>query len=91
MPKVTEKLTFFQIIKIRFMVVTWILDKDHHCLDFFLTVIHIYVTLITNDGECPLFTVTVKDHLGNMFIAIRTFLPNQKAYSFKWLLIDLFP
>ena len=53
--------------------------KLFHC------VLHIDATADSNNEGRPLVTVTAKDSNGRMFTVLRAFLPNEQAWSFKWL------
>ena len=70
-----------------FMGLAWIIDSERQQLELCPEVIHIDGTMNTNNEKCPLFTVTGKDRLGNMFIVICAFLPNTKAWAFDGFLV----
>ena len=74
-----------------FMGVAWIIDQEQRRLDLFPEVIHVDGTMNTNDEKCPLFTVTGKDRLAHFFTVMRAFLPNTKAWAFRWLFKVVFP
>ena len=57
----------------------------------FHSIVHVDATMDTNLEKRPLVTITCKDSFGQMFTALRVFLPNEKAYSFKWLFLTVFP
>ena len=59
--------------------------KLFHC------VLHIDATADSNNEGRPLVTVTAKDSNGRMFTVLRAFLPNEQAWSFKWLFQVVFP
>ena len=44
-----------------------------------------------NKGKCPLFTISGRDGYGKMFIILRVFLPNQRAWVFLWIFSIVMP
>jgi len=57
----------------------------------FPQVIHIDCTADTNKEERPLLTVTAKDSNGKFFTVLTCYLPNEKAWSFKWFFVNALP
>ena len=57
----------------------------------FPTVLHIDITANTNQEERPLLTVTAKDSYANFFTVVTCFLPNEKAWSFRWFFQNALP
>ena len=74
-----------------FMGVAWVIIEERLLFDLCPEVIFVDCTMNTNKDKCPLFTVTGKNRMGNMFTVIRAFLPNQKAWVFRWLFSVVFP
>ena len=74
-----------------FMGVTWLLDDEYRRLELSPEVLHVDGTMCTNKEKCSLFTVTGKDCMGKLFIVMRAFLPNHKAWAFQWLFSVVFP
>jgi len=48
-------------------------------------VLHIDATADTNQENRPLVIVGAKDSNGKMFVVLRAFLPNERAWSYRWL------
>jgi MULE transposase domain len=69
----------------------WVLPEEHRQFSLYPFVAHIDGTNSTNKESSPLVTVTGRDALGNQFTALRTFLPNNQAWVFKWLFQTVFP
>ena len=57
----------------------------------FPTVLHIDVTADTNKEDRPLCTITAKDSNAKFFTVVQCFLPNEKAWSFKWFFQSAVP
>ena len=49
------------------------------------------VTADTNKESRPLFTITGKDLTGHMFTILRSFVPNERAWVFRWLFQTVMP
>jgi hypothetical protein len=45
----------------------------------------------TNKEKWPLFTITARDSTGAMFTVARAFLPNERAWVFRWLFQVVLP
>ena len=69
----------------------WVLPEEHRQFSLYPFVVHIDGTNSTNKESRPLVTVTGRDALGHQFTALRTFLPNNQAWVFKWLFQTVFP
>lgn len=57
----------------------------------FPQVIHIDCTADTNKEQRPLLTITAKDSNGHFFTVLTCYLPNEKAWSFKWFFANALP
>ena len=57
----------------------------------FPSVFHIDVTADTNKEDRPLCTITAKDLHAKFFTVVQYFLPNKKAWSFKWFFQSAVP
>ena len=57
----------------------------------FNAVVHIDATAKTNKEEHPLVTVTGKDSRSKMFTILRAFMPNERAWAYRWLFKTVFP
>lgn len=49
------------------------------------------VILVDGTEKYILMTVTVKDRYGKMCIVLRSYIPNEKKWTFCWLFSDVFP
>ena len=61
--------------------------KQH---SLFPEVIHIDCSSDTNNEGRPLLKVTAKDSNGKFFTACNCYLPNERAWSFKWFFTEVF-
>jgi hypothetical protein len=74
-----------------FLAVAWVLPAEKRLFQLFPFVLHLDSVEDTNNEKRPLFTVTGRDSMGNMFTVLRAFLPNQCAWVFRWLFQSVFP
>jgi hypothetical protein len=73
------------------LAVAWVLPAERRQFQCFPNVIHIDTTSDTNKEQRPLLTVTGRDSEGNQFTILRAFIPNECAWTFKWLFQNVFP
>jgi hypothetical protein len=73
------------------LAVAWVLPAEKHLFHLFPYVVHIDGIEDTNNEKWPLFTLTGRDSMGNMFTILRAFLPNQCAWVFRWLFQNVLP
>ena len=57
----------------------------------FLEVICVDTVSDKNKGKRPLLTINGKDSFGKMYIILRAFLPNEKAWVFRWIFATVLP
>jgi hypothetical protein len=57
----------------------------------FSDVLHIDCTADTNHEDRPFLTITGRDSNGKMFTILRAFLPNERAWVFRWLFQMVMP
>ena len=69
----------------------WVLPEERRQFELYPFVVHIDGTNSTNKESRPLVTVTGRDGLGNQFTVLRSFIPNNQAWVFKWLFQTVFP
>ena len=69
----------------------WVLPEERRQFELYPFVVHIDGTNSTNKESRPLVTVTGRDALGNQFTVLRSFIPNNQAWVFKWLFQTVFP
>ena len=74
-----------------FLAVAWVIPEEKRLFHQFTDVIHIDGTMKTNNEGRPLVTVTGRDSSGNQFAILRAFLPNERAWSFRWLFQNAMP
>ena len=60
------------------MAIAWVHPQDRELLIMFPEVITIDCTADTNNESRPLLTMGGKDSIGNVFIFLRVFLPNER-------------
>jgi hypothetical protein len=74
-----------------FLAVAWVIPEEKRLFHLFTDVIHIDGTMKTNNEGRPLVTITGRDSRGNQFTILRAFLPNERAWSFRWLFQNAMP
>jgi hypothetical protein len=63
----------------------WIYVGELRLFRLFPKVFHVDATSHTNNEKRMLLTFSGRTSEGQTFVFLRVFLPNQKAYSFKWV------
>lgn len=69
----------------------WTTPPERRLFKMFSEVLHIDCTADTNHEDRPFLTVTGRDSTGKMFTIIRAFLPNERAWVFRWLFQTVMP
>jgi hypothetical protein len=69
----------------------WLLPEEKRLFCLFPEVLHIDATACTNREDCPLLTITGRDSRGKAFTVLRVFLPNERAWVFRWLFQVVMP
>jgi len=69
----------------------WIYRDEQRLFRLFPKVVHVDATSHTNNEKRLLLTFTGRTSEGHTFIFLRVFLPNQKAYSFRWVFQVVMP
>ncbi len=69
----------------------WIYKDELRLFRLFPKVFHVDATSHTNNEKRLLLTFTGRTSEGQTFIFLRVFLPNQKAYSFRWVFQVILP
>jgi hypothetical protein len=69
----------------------WVLAPEIRLAYQFPEVLLMDSTADTNKESRPLFTITGKDSTGHMFTILRAFVPNERAWVFRWLFQTVMP
>jgi hypothetical protein len=69
----------------------WCLPHCRRIFQAFPEVVFIDGTHATNNCRLPLITVGVRDEQMNVLVVIRAFVPNEKAWMFRWLFQQAIP
>ena len=69
----------------------WTTPPEKRLFKMFGEVLHIDCTADTNYEDRPFLTITGRDSNGKMFTVIRAFLPNERAWVFRWLFQTVMP
>ena len=69
----------------------WIIPEEKQMFTLYPYVLHVDVTAQTNNENRPLLVVTGQDADGEFFTVLRAFLPNERAWVFRWLFQQVFP
>ncbi len=69
----------------------WTTPHEKRQFKMFSEVLHIDCTADTNHEDRPFLTITGRNSNGKMFIVIRPFLPNERAWVFCWLFQTVMP
>jgi hypothetical protein len=69
----------------------WTIPSEKRLFKMFSEVLHIDCTADTNQEDRPFLTITGRDSNGNMFTVIRAYLPNERAWVFRWLFQTVMP
>jgi MULE transposase domain len=67
------------------LAIVWVLPKGKQLFRAYSEVMFIDGTHKTNKENRPLITMGVKDCYGKMQIILRAFVPNERAWLFRWL------
>jgi hypothetical protein len=69
----------------------YIYPKDKRVFKLFPNVLKIDCTSGTNNEKRPLLTMTVMDQNARSWIIFRALLPNERAWTFKWIFQEVLP
>ncbi|KAI2512498.1 hypothetical protein MHU86_1951 [Fragilaria crotonensis] len=69
----------------------WVLAPETRLAYQFPEVLLMDSTADTNKESRPLFTITGKDSTGHMFTILRAFVPNERAWVFRWIFQTVMP
>ena len=65
--------------------VAWVIPSEREYFSRFPQVLFIDATAQTNNERRPLLLICGKDAKGKMFPVLRAFLPNERAWVFRWV------
>ena len=68
--------------KALFIGLAWVTPMEQNFFRYFPEVIYVNNASDTNKDKSPLLSFSRKDSFGKMFIILRTFLPNERAWVF---------
>lgn len=71
--------------------IAWVSRSAKRWFKLYPHVLFIDVTEDTNKESRPFLSVSVKDSSGQHHIILRAFLPNQRAWSFRWVFQSVMP
>ena len=74
-----------------FIGLAWVIPMEQKLFHHFPEVICVDTTSHTNKDKRPLLTVSGRDTHGKMFIILRAFLPNERAWVFRWIFSLVIP
>ena len=77
--------------KALFIGLAWVLPMEQKFFHHFPEVICVDTVSHTNKDKRPLLTISGKDSYGKMFIILRAFLPNERAWVFRWIFSIVMP
>jgi hypothetical protein len=63
----------------------WVTPNEKRLFQMFPEVVHVDATADTNNENRPLTTITIRDSRGNVVTVLRVFMPNERAWAFRWL------
>lgn len=86
--RISQKLNSTQNL---FMAIAWVTPQEKKYFPMFPEVIFIDCVEDTNNEKRPLLTITGRDAHGEMFNVLRAFLPNLRAWSFRWIFNYVLP
>jgi hypothetical protein len=69
----------------------WTTPCEKRLFKMFSEVLHIDCTADTNIECRPLLTISCRDSCGSMFVVLRAFLPNERAWVFRWMFQTVMP
>ena len=73
------------------IAVAWSLPEEKYDFKFCTEVLYVDCTADTNNEERPLLTISAKNAHGKMFMILRAFLPNERAWIFRWIFSVILP
>lgn len=71
--------------QILLVAIAWVIPKERRLFKLFPETIFVDVVEDTNKEGRPLLTITGCDGDGKMYTLLRAFLPNQRAWAFRWV------
>ena len=74
-----------------FIGLAWVIPIEQKFFEHFPEVICVDTVSDTNKDKRPLLTISGKDSFGKMFIILRAFLPNERAWVFRWIFTIVLP
>ena len=73
------------------MAVVWVIPCERKLFEMFPEVVKVDCTNDTNNENRPLLTMTAKDSNGKCLTLLRSFLPNQQNWVFRWIFSVVLP
>ena len=73
------------------IALVWVLPEGKRLFQAFPEVMYIDGTHNTNNEKRPLITIGIRNSNGNVPIVLRAFVPNERAWLFRWLFQDAIP
>jgi hypothetical protein len=70
---------------------TYAYPKDKRVFKLFPQVLKIDCTSGTNDKKRPVLTTMVMDQNGRSWVIFQALLPNERAWTFKWIFQEVLP
>jgi MULE transposase domain len=67
------------------LAIVWVLPRNRELFRAYPEVLFIDGTHKTNYENRPLITMGIKDSHGNVQVVLRAFVPNERAWLFRWL------
>ena len=77
--------------KALFIGLAWVLPMEQKKFHHFPEVICVDTVSHTNKDKRPLLTISGRDSYGKMFMILRDFLPNERAWVFRWIFSIVMP
>ena len=74
-----------------FMTLAWAVPSERRMLELYPDTLFVDATEDTNKEGRPLLTIGGCDSSGKMFTFLRSFLANQRSWSFRWIFMHVLP
>jgi hypothetical protein len=71
--------------------IAWVLKPERHKFRMHGAVLHIDAVGDTNKEDRSLVTFTIRDSEGRQITCLRVFMPNERAWAFRWLFLIVLP
>ena len=74
-----------------FISLAWVTPMEQKLFQYFPEVMCVDTVSDINKDKRPILSISRKDSFGKMLIILRAFLPNERAWKFRWIFTIVLP